>query len=188
MDYENNCGRIMKTVFACCLLVTNILFGQKIIWTEDQKLTWENFKSPINRKNNVDIAAYTNCGWEYSVVKSSNPKSPLTFEIKAIFTENKSWKDVKKISDYILVHEQKHFDIAELFVRKFRKAVAEKIKTSGDYDKFFKTIYTGINSDYKNFQMSYDRDTRHGMDKEKQAEYNTVISEELENLKSYKAP
>ncbi len=36
--------------------------------------------------------------------------------------------------------------------------------------------------------MSYDRDTRHGMDKEKQAEYNAVISEELENLKSYKAP
>ncbi|GEM_PF-3731911 len=40
----------MKTVFACCLLVTNILFGQKIIWKEDQKLTWENFKAPSTEK------------------------------------------------------------------------------------------------------------------------------------------
>lgn len=178
----------MRLAFAFCLLTVSILFGQKIIWQEEQKLVWDNFKSPVNRKNNPDVAAYTNCGWEYSVVKSTNPKSPVAIEIRAIFTEDKSWKDVKKINDYILLHEQKHFDIAELFARKLRKAVAEKIKTSGDYDKLFKTIYNGISNDYKNFQISYDRDTRHGMNKEKQAEYNAAISEELDNLKSYKAP
>ena len=162
-------------------------FSQKIMWQEEQKLVWDNFKSPVNRKNNPDVAAYTNCGWEFSVVKSSNPKSPLTIKIQAIFNEDKSWKDVKKINDYILLHEQKHFDIAELFVRKFRKAVAEKISTSGDYNKYFKTIYNAISIDYKNFQISYDRDTRHGMDKEKQAEYNAAISQELDNLKSYQS-
>nr|WP_315027750.1 DUF922 domain-containing protein [uncultured Chryseobacterium sp.] len=178
----------MKVIYVFCLFSTIVLSGQKIIWKEGEKLNWNNFKSPINKKNNTDIAAYTNCGWEYSVIKSSNPKSPVTFEIRATFTENKSWKDVKKINDHILLHEQKHFDIAELFVRKFRKVVAEKIKTSGDYDRLFKTIYNTISNDYKNFQMSYDKDTRHGMDTEKQAEYNTAVSEELENLKSYKAP
>ncbi|WP_312301447.1 DUF922 domain-containing protein [Chryseobacterium sp.] len=157
------------------------------MWQEEQKLVWDNFKSPVNRKNNPDVAAYTNCGWEFSVVKSSNPKSPVTIKIQAIFNEDKSWKDVKKINDYILLHEQKHFDIAELFVRKFRKAVAEKISTSGDYNKYFKVIYNGISNDYKNFQISYDRDTRHGMNKEKQAEYNAAISQELDNLKSYQS-
>lgn len=178
----------MRLTFVFCLLAVSILFGQKIIWQEEQKLVWDNFKSPVNRRNNPDVAAYTNCGWEYSVVKSTNPKSPVTIEIRAIFTEDKSWKDVKKINDYILLHEQKHFDIAELFARKLRKAAAEKIKTSGDYDKLFKTIYNRISNDYKNFQISYDKDTRHGMNKEKQAEYNAAISEELDNLKSYKAP
>ncbi|WP_241286312.1 DUF922 domain-containing protein [Chryseobacterium arthrosphaerae] len=173
--------------FIFCLFSVQMAFSQKIMWQEEQKLVWDNFKSPVNRKNNPDVAAYTNCGWEFSVVKSSNPKSPVTIKIQAIFNEDKSWKDVKKINDYILLHEQKHFDIAELFVRKFRKAVAEKISTSGDYNKYFKTIYNAISIDYKNFQISYDRDTRHGMDKEKQAEYNAAISQELDNLKSYQS-
>jgi hypothetical protein len=178
----------MKLALVFCLLAVDWIFGQKIFWQEGQKLTWDNFKSPISRKGNPDVAAYTNCGWEFSVVTSGNPKSPAAIQIKAIFNEDKSWKDVTKINDYILLHEQKHFDIAELFVRKFRKAVTEKIKTSGDYDKYFKTIYNGISKEYKNFQISYDKDTRHGMSKEKQAEYNAVISEELENLKSYQSP
>ncbi|WP_419487441.1 DUF922 domain-containing protein [Chryseobacterium bernardetii] len=178
----------MKLISVFCLLTANVMFGQKIIWQEGQKLVWDNFKSPVNRKNNPDVAAYTNCGWEYSVVKSSNPKSPVKIEIKTVFNEDKSWKDVKKINNYILLHEQKHFDIAELFVRKFRKSVAEKIRNSGDYDRLFKSIYNTISGEYKNYQMVYDRETRHGMNETKQAEYNTAISQELENLKSYQTP
>ncbi|WP_160138372.1 DUF922 domain-containing protein [Chryseobacterium sp. c4a] len=178
----------MKLTFALCLLVTNIVFGQKIIWQEGLKLNWDHFKSPVNRKNNPDVAAYTNCGWEYSVVKSTNPKSPVKIEIKTIFNEDKSWKDVNKINDYILLHEQKHFDIAEIFVRKFRKSIAENIRNSGDYNRLFKSIYNTISTEYKTFQGAYDRDTRHGMNKEKQAEYNAIISGELENLKSYQTP
>ncbi|MGK6341293.1 DUF922 domain-containing protein [Chryseobacterium sp. DT-3] len=177
----------MKWISFCFFLLANTLFGQKIIWQEDRKLVWDNFKSSVNRESILNVAAYTHCGWEYSVVKSTNPKSPVKIEITAIFNEDRSWKDVKKINDYILLHEQKHFDIAELFVRKFRKEIEEKIKTSGDYDKNFKTVYSKISNDYKKFQMSYDRITQHGMNKEKQAEYNAIIAEELDNLKSYKA-
>lgn len=175
----------MRLIFVCCLLAVHLISGQKIIWKEGQKLVWESFKSPINRNKNPDVVAYTNCGWEYSVVKSSNPKLPVKIEIKTVFNEDKSWKDTQKINDYILLHEQKHFDIAELFVRKFRKYVAEKIRNSGDYDRLFKSVYNQVSNEYKHFQMTYDKDTRHGMDEEKQTEYNVIISKELENLKSY---
>lgn len=177
----------MKLSIVLGLLAAQAVFGQKIIWQEDKKLTWDNFKSPVSNKKNPDVAAYTHCCWEFSAVKSSDPKAPVTISITTIFHEEKSWKDVKKMNDYILLHEQKHFDIAELFVRKFRKSVAEKIKNSGDYNRYFKAIYDGISMDYKNFQMAYDRETRHGIDKEKQAEYNDLISEQLDNLKSYQA-
>ncbi|MCT2560328.1 DUF922 domain-containing protein [Chryseobacterium herbae] len=176
----------MKLISLFCLLALNTLFGQKIIWNEDRKLVWEDFKSPVNRKNNPDVAAYTHCGWEYSVVKSTNPKSSVKIEITAIFNVDRSWKDTKRMNDYILLHEQKHFDIAELFARRLRKEVEEKIKTSGDYDKNFKTLYQKISNDYKNFQISYDKITEHGINKEKQAEYNALIAEEIDHLKSYK--
>lgn len=177
----------MRLTFVLCILAAQMVFGQKVTWQEDKKLTWDNFKSPVSTKKNPDVAAYTHCGWEFSAIKSSDPKAPVTITIKTIFNEEKSWKDAKRMNDYILLHEQKHFDIAELFVRKFRKAVAEKIKTSGDYNKYFKIIYDGISTDYQSFQVAYDRETRHGIDKEKQAEYNNLISEELDNLKSYQA-
>ncbi len=86
----------MKLIFIFCLFSVQMAFSQKIMWQEEQKLVWDNFKSPVNRKNNPDVAAYTNCGWEFSVVKSSNPKSPVTIKIQAIFNEDKSWKDVKR--------------------------------------------------------------------------------------------
>lgn len=177
----------MKWIFVVCLLITNILFGQKIVWKEDIKLNWNNFKSNINNQRGTNVVAYTNCGWIYSVVKSSNPKSPVTIKIETIFNEDKSWKDAKKINDYILGHEQKHFDIAEIFARKLRKEVQEKIKTSGDFNKSFQGIYHRISNDYKSFQVVYDKDTKHGMDEAKQTEYDRTIAEELENLKSYKA-
>ncbi len=178
----------MKKLFLIilCFMLTPMLFSQQLFWKEDKKLTWDDFQSPVNRKNNPDVVAYTHCGWEYTVVKSTNPKSPVKIEIQTIFNIDKSWKDVKRINDYVLNHEQKHFDIAEVFSRKLRKEVAEKIKTSGDYDRNFKGIYSRIMSEYRNFQMSYDKETNHGNDKEKQAEYNARISQDLENFKSYK--
>jgi len=177
----------MKWILLVCLLITNILFAQKIVWQEGLKLNWSNFKSNINNQRGTNVVAYTNCGWVYSVVKSSNPKSPVKIKIETIFNEDKSWKDVKKINDYVLGHEQKHFDIAEVFARKLRKEVQEKIKTSGDFNKNFQAVYNRLLNDYRNFQVLYDKDTKHGMDEAKQTEYDQKISEELENLKSYKA-
>lgn len=175
----------MKWIFLVCILVTNTLFAQKIKWEEDKKLSWSNFKSNINRQRGNNVVAYTNCGWVYSVVKSTNPKSPVKIKVETFFNEDKSWKDVKQINDYVLNHEQKHFDIAEVFARKLRKEVADNIQTSGDYNKKFQGIYNRILKEYTEFQMSYDKETEHGMNKDRQAEYNALISEELENLKSY---
>lgn len=175
----------MKFFLIFFLLIFNILSAQKINWSEDQKLVWDNFKSKTNNLGGSTVVAYTHCGWEYSAITSSDPKVPVKIEIQTIFNEDKSWKDVKRIDDYVLVHEQKHFDIAEIHARKLRKEVSEKVKTTSDYNKIFKTIYAKISSEYKQFQTTYDRITEHGMNKEKQAEYNILISEELEKLKNY---
>lgn len=176
----------MKFFLIVCLLVFSTLSAQKINWSENEKLVWDNFQSKRNNLGGSTVVAYTHCGWEFSAITSSDPKVPVKIDIQTIFNEDKSWKDVKRINDYVLVHEQKHFDIAEIHARKLRKEVSEKIKTSADYHKFFKTIYAKISSEYKSFQATYDRITEHGMNKEKQAEYNALISEELEKLKNYK--
>ncbi|WP_228420345.1 DUF922 domain-containing protein [Chryseobacterium sp. 5_R23647] len=136
--------------------------------------------------NNSDIVAYAHCGWEYSAVVSSEKLTPVIIKIEAIFIEDKSWKDDKKISDYSLLHEQKHFDIAEIFARKLRREVSEKIISSADYIESFYKIYNKITKEYNNFQSLYDQDTKNGTNKAKQKEYNSIIINELELLKDYK--
>lgn len=175
----------MKWIFLACFLISNAVFGQKIYWSENVKLNWGNFKSKINNQRGDNVVAYTNCGWIYSYVKSSNPKVPVKIKIQTVFNEDKSWKDVKRINDYVLLHEQKHFDVAEVYARKLRKEISEKIKTSSDFDKYFKTIYNIILKEYQDFQRKYDGETRNGMLEDKQSEYNRIIAEELENYKSY---
>ena len=176
----------MKGIFVACFLITNMLFGQKIYWTETGKLNWNNFKSKTNNQRGQNVVAYTNCGWIYSYVRSSNPKTPIKITIETVFNEEKSWKDVKRINDYVLLHEQKHFDVAEVFSRKLRKEVAEKVRSGADFDKYFKGIYNRILKEYQDFQRAYDGETKNGIVEEKQSEYNRIIAEELENYKSYK--
>ncbi|WP_228409772.1 DUF922 domain-containing protein [Chryseobacterium sp. T16E-39] len=165
------------------LLISVQVFSQKIIWSDQQKLEWSNFKSKVKTMRNPDVVAYTHCGWEYSSTVSSDPSVPVKIKITTIFREDKSWKDPKRINDYALLHEQKHFDIAEIYARKLRKEVMEHIKTSSDYNKNFKIIYNRILNEYKDFQIAYDRDTQNGMNKEKQAQYNASIAEALETTK-----
>ncbi|WP_394660433.1 DUF922 domain-containing protein [uncultured Chryseobacterium sp.] len=176
----------MKRIFLACFLISNTIFAQKIYWAEGKKLNWNNFKSRVNNQRGANVVAYTNCGWSYSYVKSSNPKAPVKITIETIFNEDKSWKDDKRINDYVLLHEQKHFDVAEVFARKLRKETSEKIKTGADFDKYFKLIYNSILKEYQDFQRAYDGETKNGMIEEKQSEYNRMIAEELENYKSFK--
>lgn len=176
----------MKGIFVACFLMSNMIFAQKIYWEEGRKLNWGNFKSRVNNQRGANVVAYTNCGWSYSYVKSSNPKVPVKIKIETIFNEDKSWKDDKRINDYVLLHEQKHFDVAEVFARKLRKEVSERIKTGADFDKYFKSIYNRILKEYQDFQRAYDGETRNGMVEEKQSEYNRIIAEGLENYKSFK--
>ncbi|SIP86621.1 hypothetical protein SAMN05880574_10189 [Chryseobacterium sp. RU37D] len=176
----------MKWIFAICVLVSSVLHSQKIYWEEGIKLNLDNFKSKVNRRGGNNVVAYTNCGWVYSYEKSSDPKAPVKIKIETVFNENLSWKDVKRINDYVLLHEQKHFDVAEVFARKLRKAIAEKIITSADFDKYFQSVYNRTLKEYQNFQKAYDTETQNGIIEEKQSEYNRIIAEELENYKSYK--
>lgn len=175
----------MKKYFLFLLFSSTILYSQRITWSADQKLVWNNFKSPKNNLGGEDVVAYTHCGWEYSSITSSDPKKPVKIVITTIFNEEKSWKDPKRINDAVLLHEQKHFDIAEWHARKLRKALHEKIVYTADYKKYFQQIYSKISSDYRKFQQMYDKETNHGQNKEKQAEYNIIISAGLAELNNH---
>lgn len=163
-----------------------LISAQKIYWSETKKLTWNDFKGKSNLGKDSSVVAFANVGMGYSAETTTNPKAPVKIKVSVFFDQQKSWKVDYIKGDRVLHHEQLHFDIAELFGRKLRKKIVEKIKNSQDYQTIFVDIYKTNLAEYKSFQNQYDKETNHGLNEEKQLFYNNLIAEELKKLNNYR--
>ena len=159
-------------------------FAQKkcdhcIEWDKNRKLTWSDFKGKPNKLSRNE--ALTDSGMSIGL-SCDGQSSEVTIE--CFFDPKQSWvKDEK--SDYLLAHEQLHFDITELFVRKLRKQLDQ---IGNDCQELNDHIEEYYNKNYKAFvayQHAYDSESRHSIDKEKQAYWEKKVARELEQLKPY---
>ena len=95
-----------------------------ILWQENKKLKIQDFKA--DNKDTVKVnqqqflGAISAIRIEYSSFQR-NKNSVPDFSIKTYFDPNESWMLLK--NDYVLQHEQIHFDLTELYARKMRKSI-----------------------------------------------------------------
>jgi len=149
-----------------------------ILWSPTRKLTWTDFKaSPDASSSN---AALTNAKILFSY---EHDGETLKFKVRCGFDKTKSWGRVK--NDYILAHEQKHFDISELYARKLYKALREykfKVKT---VDNDLNAIYQKVIQEHFTTQAQYDRETDHSLRPEEQKKWDEKIDQELKDTKAF---
>lgn len=151
------------------------LSAQKITWSKTNRLSWNDFQAPKDFKKPTDSSvAFTNCGVSYLVTKSTNPKAKVEIHVKAVFDQSKSWKKSDSPGNSVLVHEQLHFDIAEVYARKIRKMIEQKIVTTADFDSHFKKNFDRLYSEYLDFQKKYDLETKNSRNFEKQSEIQRI--------------
>ena len=153
----------------------------KIFWSENRKLVWEDFQSK-NQPNTSKAAATTFCGISYLLNSPTKKFSSKEVKIESFFVPSKSWAHSDHKTDLVLMHEQSHFDIAELFARRFRKLISDKILDAKTLQKHYTNIYEA----YKDFQQDYETVTNHGRIREKQLEYSEKINQEIEKLSDFK--
>jgi len=168
------------------ILIPLFLFGlmnaqDKIFWDKNHKLDWADFKSKY-QPGTSNAAATTFCGISYLLNSSTKKFTSRQVKIESFFIPSKSWAQLEYRTDLILMHEQSHFDIAELFARRFRKLISDKMMDAKTLQKF----YTGIYDDYKDYQQDYETVTNHGRIREKQLEYSAKIDAEIEKLSDFK--
>ena len=168
--------------------------GAIINWTESRKLTLKDFKvvddsSSVLRK---DVAAITRTGVTYSLNASRGKKvADITMRVYAtVHTANtyikKSRLQIKpeRIA-YLLNHEQKHFDISEIYAREAARELT-LAKATKNYRKEFSDIVKARFKEAEDFQKLYDKETDNGRNAEKQTEWDTLISEKLRSLEKYR--
>ena len=105
-------------VFAFPLLILSHLEEEYVKWQENRRLTWEDFKAAPLKLGNTAAMTTTHLGFAYNVTNGK-----VSYKIDCRFEKNKSWGLVK--NDWILKHEQGHFDIAEIFARKLNRSINE---------------------------------------------------------------
>ncbi|MBC7863362.1 MAG: DUF922 domain-containing protein [Bacteroidia bacterium] len=154
----------------------------EIKWEKDLKIKWENFRGTPNSYNSF----YANTNSGMSFLKFGDEDSAY-FTVTAVFYAKKSWVRLKFAQDTLLKHEQLHFDISELFARKFRERLFQLNKTKTTYNEDFDKIRNDIVAGHDAYQDKYDQETEHCMNVLKQAEWSEKITSEIAALDKFSA-
>ena len=166
---------------AFVLILSVLLLGgdHYVIWSADRKLTWEDFEGPVDEESSY--AAHTwskiSLGWDCD-------GDVFTFTAVAKFDKEQSWKK-DNITEYLLSHEQLHFDITEVYARRMRKhfsAVNNGCNLSNDE---VEEQFNAILDEWRLRQKLYDKETSHSKNKPEQARWEQLIQAELKSLSKY---
>jgi Bacterial protein of unknown function (DUF922) len=171
--------KLITALSFCTLFSFNVQKEDSLQWSASRRLDWNDFKSsPDDNSGNAALTSST-IGFKYNY----DSEKGFSYTINCLFEKNSSWGRVK--TDYILSHEQGHFDIAEIYARKLYKTVQGFRFNPRTARKEVPAMYHQIMKDLAAKQAEYDTDTDFSRDKEEQADWLLKIRAELDNLQPY---
>ncbi|PKP02250.1 MAG: hypothetical protein CVU11_12390 [Bacteroidetes bacterium HGW-Bacteroidetes-6] len=157
--------------------------GNEILWSVDRPLAWSDFKgSNTNMQKNQAAFVGTQLSFETSINKNQDS---VTIKVEARMIKNHSWKLKSATSDYLLKHEQLHFDICELFARKLRKEISEMIAEKRTFNSNLNKLMKKIDKEHYAMQKQYDKETNHSLTEEMQAGWNISIANQLKEYEAW---
>lgn len=175
----------MKLLIAIALsiLVLNQDSDDEIKWSENRRLTWLDFQDIcFGESSNSAVTAYA-IPFSFTIFQDS-----IFFEISCVFYKSKSCVKIDEVSSYILNHEQGHFDIAEIYARKLRKALFEYSFSKNTTKEEIETLCRKFISEMEKFQDEYDKITRYSRDEDEQELWDQQIEVELKQLINFRNP
>ena len=149
-----------------------------ITWNARQKLTWADYKGKPQPNADAAASTATYLGIEYNFGSKG-----FDYKITCSFSKTRSWGLHK--TDYILAHEQGHFDIAELFARKLHREMSLYKFNKNTFKEDLKDIYLSVTRAKEQMQNDYDRETNHSIIRDKQEAWLTRIDTMLTELKDF---
>lgn len=150
----------------------------EIRWSADRKLTYSDFKGPVPPSSPWAATTRSNISFSYETVNGK-----LTnVAVYSTFSRDKSWMKTK--IPVVLQHEQLHFDITEVFARRFYADVMKQQDLVNPKEKL-NQLFSEANKLCGKMQEQYDSETQHGIVAEEQEEWTTRISEMLKSAVPY---
>lgn len=178
----------MKSVIVSILIgfffIAPPIEEEKIIWQENRKLTWADFRGVPNRADS--FVASTNSGISFSFsLKESEQGIEVDYTVLSNFYPDLSWHRPDRVNEYILQHEQTHFDISELFARKLRMKL-ESIEDLSKFRELSEEYYTEIEFERRQMQRDYDSESDHSNNRTKEFEWREYVAAQLNDYEDWK--
>lgn len=162
------------------LLILYALISTNLIdWSDERRLSWDDFQGTVETTTGKAALTHSSIHAQFGY----NDKG-LQFAIKCQFDKKKSWGRIK--NDYILAHEQKHFDLTEVYARKLNKELKEYKFNNATIGDDINRIYQGMVNELTYSQQQYDRETDHSRNPAVQKEWNDKIDSLLKVTAPYK--
>ncbi|MDY8135591.1 hypothetical protein [Aquimarina sp. 2201CG5-10] len=185
------------SILLIVLLYSSTMFSQEhtiidndsiISWDTVRKLTWDDFKAVKHPDEHGLHDSMTTYKLEIlpevvAVDEEDNIHGYEKMDIATYFYKKQSWMVKRDVN--LLIYEQLHFDIAELFARMMRRGFAElKRKKISKFSKY-QTVYTDFWRYCKSYQRQLNEETQNGRIKEAVQQWSDKIYKELEELQEF---
>jgi hypothetical protein len=154
-------------------------------WSEHLPLQWTDFNGVPTEGTTVVAVTASGISFGFSTKMTETQLVDYTAFVDAHFYPDKSWYIKERTNQVILNHERLHFDITELYTRKFKQRIAQA-KFDLRINAQMERIHNAINDELRQMQQKYDTETDHSQNVDKQKEWQQYIKIELEKLAYYK--
>ena len=143
-----------------------------IAWAPTRRLSWDDFLCEPDRSSDAVASTSTSLGIAYQLENGG-----LTYSITCNFSKHKSWGLLK--TDYILAHEQGHFDITEVFARILYSRLNQYQFNRKTFRKDVNEIYQQVVKEKEDMQAAYDGESDHSRNRRMQHQWLQKIEDML---------
>jgi hypothetical protein len=173
-------GWIIGLFIIISLPLRYFLSQKSIPWSSFEKLKWKDFKGKVPKGFNHSAGSAFFYDYDEKLVDDS-----MEIEMDNYFMIYSSFVLHGSRSDYLLNHEQRHFDIEEIYVRKLREYISKwNGNTKSNYNLY---LLAGMNKIYgDSTEFDYDMQTNHGLNRDEQSLWNNKIDSMLKKYEDFK--
>lgn len=147
-----------------------------------RKLTVNDFSPKKTKASSFAATVFTSMGYQVSV-SMRNDTIVLDLLMKVYQVKGMSWILEEAKTNFVINHEQTHFNITQLIAEKFKDRLREEILPPQDYNSRLQFIYLDYYRQINRMQEKYDTETKHGLDLAQQQFWDGFVAQELNKFK-----
>jgi hypothetical protein len=152
-----------------------------VYYSYKRKLNWGDFRGPAKFGSRWAAQVFTSFGMELHT-KTQNRTLKIYMKVRTFTDKTISWVHPANKNDYVLAHEQLHFDIAKLIAEQFKSYLKNMSLSVEDYSSEIQYQYIEFYKKLSKMQEEYDGETEHGLKKDEQKRWSDKVAASLKTF------